>query len=85
MFAPGNTPLMTIHQCSKTLIKICMVMNKEHPRFGMTVSNYPQGQNNNIKMDPFFKFNSYKKHNTFVDLIFTVCPGCTKQPPSKVL
>ena len=60
-------------------------MNKEQPRVGMTMSNYPQGQNSKIKMDPFFKFNSYKKHNILVDLIFVLSPGCTKQTPSKVL
>lgn len=60
--------------------------NTEHHKLGMSMSNYSQGQNNRLKMDPFFKFNSCKKHyNTFVDLIIILSPGCTKQPPGKVL
>lgn len=63
-----------------------MMMNIEHPWVGMTMSDYPQGQNSRVKMYPFFKFNSCKKHEiTFVDLIFILSPGCTKHPPGKVL
>lgn len=63
-----------------------MMRNKEHHWVGMTLSNYPQGQNSKSKMDSLFKFNSYKKHdNPFVDLIFIFSLGYIKQPTGKVL
>lgn len=59
-------------------------MNREHPRIGMSMSNYLQGQNSRVKMDQFFKLKK-KLDNIFVDLIFILSARCTKQLSGKVL